>query len=67
MEASRTTNELLIRYEGLDADKGKANIGHLGESLIGLYRLLNFGFHLLGSDSMPASRPPKFITVETRI
>jgi len=48
------THELLIRYEGLDADGGRVNIGHLGQSLIGIDRLLNAGFHVLESGHLPA-------------
>jgi len=57
-------NELLIRYEGLDADRNQMNIGHLGQSLIGIDRLLNAGFHVLESGHLPARRTPRIIETE---
>ncbi len=56
MNDPERTDELLIRFEGLDADTDRVNIGHLGESLIGMDRLLNLGFHVLGNGHVPASR-----------
>ncbi|MCY4243642.1 MAG: hypothetical protein OXD36_18125 [Rhodobacter sp.] len=66
MNALETSGQLTIKFKGLDADRGAMDIGHLGESMVGINRLLIAGFNYLDSDKIPSARAPQFISIETR-
>ena len=46
-------NSLLIRYEGKDADQHKLDMRQLGESLVGIERLINAGLYSIEHGERP--------------